>query len=112
MQKKKRRKRTSSEISSLVKELNSGLSVAQLAMREGVSVGAVYQWKKKVGLRQSEPIELLLPANANSPSGNAFSGVSVEVNSIKCAVEPGFDRETLVAVIEAISHSNKGNKLC
>ena len=104
MQKKKRKKRTASEISGLVDELNSGLSVAKLAMREGVTVGAVYQWKKRVGAKQIEPVELVVPTDVCAPLGIGSSGVSLEMNSIKCTVEPDFDRETLSAVLEVISH--------
>ena len=114
MQKKKRKKRTASEIRCLVDELNSDLSVAKLAIREGVTVGAVYQWKKRVGVKQIEPVELVMPTDVCAPLGVGSSGVSIEMNSIKCTVEPGFDRETLGAVLEVISHSagGKGNASC
>lgn len=114
MQKKKRKKRTASEIRCLVAELNTGLSAAKLAIREGVTVGAVYQWKKRVGVEQVEPVELVMPTDVCAQLGIDSTGISLEINSIKCTVESGFDRETLGAVLEVISHldGSKGNTSC
>lgn len=102
-----RKKRNLQEIAALVGELEaSNLNVTGLAKREGVSVGAVYQWKKRVQQRcpqPVEPIELVGPTNNELLAPLTTSGITLTLNEIECRVQPNFDQETLIRVIEAIN---------
>ncbi|NJN44956.1 MAG: hypothetical protein HC806_09715 [Anaerolineae bacterium] len=112
MRKNRRKRRSLQEIKILIDELEStGLSGADLARREGVSVGAVYLWKRKVREIHEigEPIEMILsdPAqNVPLQAATNHSGLTLTFgNWIGCKIDPGFDAETLLHVIETINQA-------
>jgi len=116
MPKNPRKKRSLDEIHDLIGELNrSKLTVSQFANREGVSVGAIYQWKRKVQEVTSEtanaqvpaPVEVIAPPQLWSESQMPLvkdSGVNLTLpGGISCRVQPGFHSETLVQVIQLLN---------
>ena len=115
MRKNRQKRRSLQDIRTLITELEAtGLSAAQLARRENVSLGTVYQWKRKVredvtGNYKTDPppIELILTDSTTGSSPLALSSSSGLIlafdNGIKCTIEPDFDAETLLRVIGTLS---------
>ena len=99
----RRKERNPQEIKALVAELDSSvLTAAELAKREGVTVGAVYQWKNKVRTLPVEPIEIV-GASEFLSNPRQSSGIRLEIESIRCEVDPNFDQQTLIRVVETIN---------
>ena len=114
MRKIRRKRRDLQEIKTLIDELEAtDLSAADLARREGVSVGSVYQWKRKVreNLDAGDPIEMILSEAipVDDCAGTILrSGVTLALgNGIDCKIEPGFHGETLLRVIETVSQASR-----
>ena len=112
MRKNRRKRRSLQQIKTLLGELEAtDLSAASLARSEGVSVGAVYQWNRKVreSLEVGEPIEMILTEPVlNHPRSVATnrSGLTLALgNGIDCKIDPGFHAETLLRVIETINRA-------
>lgn len=114
MRKNRRKRRSLQEIKTLIGELEAtDLSAADLAWREGVSVEAIYQWKRKVreSLDVGEPIEMILPKPLQNDPRSAttnHSGLTLTFGfgkGIDCKIDPGFHAETLLRVIETINQA-------
>ena len=112
MRKNRRKRRSLQEIKILIGELEAtDLSAADLAWREGVSVEAVYQWKRKVREihEVGEPIEMILSEPVQNDPLSAttnHSGLTLTFgNWINCKIDPGFHAETLLRVIATVNQA-------
>lgn len=115
MRKIRRKRRSIEEIRTLIGELETrDMSASDLARREGVAVGSVYQWKRKVregvseGLEAGEPIEMIptepVPTDSAFPTGR--SGLTLALGKgIECRIDRGFDADTLLRVVETINQT-------
>lgn len=114
MRKKRAKRRSLQEIKTLIGELEaSELSAADLARREGVAVGSVYQWKRKVrsSLEAGDPIEMILaePIPNDIPASQASgSGLTLCLGKgIECRIDRRFDPDTLLRVMETVNQAGR-----
>ena len=115
MRKIRRKRRSLQEITTLISELErTDLSATDLARREGVAVGSVYQWKRKVRESLNEagqPIEVILPGpvldSSLSVATASPSGLTLVLGGIDCKIEPGFDEGTLLRLIETVNNGGQ-----
>jgi transposase-like protein len=110
-QRKSRKRRSLSEIAKLIKQLNdSGVTVAEFAVREGVSPASVYRWKRLLRNRgqtqpQKIPVRIVPKLESGAPrlALAEDSGIRLHLpNGIRCSLSQNFDRRALARLLETL----------
>ena len=108
-QRKSRNRRSLSEIAKLIDQLkNSGRTVADFAVVQGVSPASVFRWKRLLQNRaqaqpQNVPVRIVPKLESGKPwlASSQDSGIRLHLpNGIECSLSQDFDCRTLARLLD------------
>lgn len=89
----------------LAEQRASGLSVAAFARERGLSAWTLYEWRRRLGAAQSEPVaKPELVQVMVTPSASRASTIAVELGAgLRVHVPSGFDAAELRRLLEVLA---------